>query len=111
MSIPKPDLREYMRLEGEKIPESMQIMLIDYGFGDNIPSNVVDFSPKGIRVLVEGSQCKVLPHEIIIMTPEKENFSLVGEVIHIIPGGEDKYYLGILFLATRSLETYQSRLE
>ena len=109
MSLPKPDLREYIRLEGNQIPESMQTMLIDYGFGDNIPSQVVDFSPKGIRLLVKGAECKVIPHEIIIVTPEKEDFSLVGEVIHIIPSGDDMYYLGILFLKTRSLATYQEK--
>ena len=111
MEMPKPNLRQYDRIEGDKIPATMKTMLIDYGYNDNLKSKVIDFSPKGIRLLVDENDCKVLPREILILKPSKEKFSLVGKVIHIIPSGMGKYYLGILFLPTRSHETYRQKIE
>jgi hypothetical protein len=107
MTMKKPDLREYERLEGDKIPEKLKDFSIDSGLGDKHPASVTDFSPKGIRLLVKDPGFQVSHREVLLLTPAGEPLTLAGEVIHNFPDGSGGHYLGILFLSTKSRQRYR----
>ena len=110
MPLKKPDLREYERQEGDKIPDALREFTIDSGLGDRQTASVADFSPKGIRLRISGNAVPASAHEVVLLSPAGEPMILAGEVIHVFPDGAGNYYLGILFLPTRSLLKYRQMI-
>jgi hypothetical protein len=107
MDLKKPNLREYERLEGEKISDSLKKFSIDSGLGEKIAASVVDFSPKGIRLHVKEKKTNMHSREVILLYPARESMTLAGEIIHIFLDGKGGEYLGILLLPTKSRERYR----
>jgi hypothetical protein len=111
MTLKKPDLREYERQEGEKVPGNLKDFSIDFGWGEQKAATISNFSPQGIRLHVQGEKIEVSPREVILLHPAGEPITLAGDIIHIIPDGTGGYYLGILLLGTKSLARYRQLIQ
>jgi hypothetical protein len=108
MKIAKQDLREYERIDGSHLPAGFRHFLVDLGKGEKIDGEVVNYSPKGIRLLVSYPETAFNEDDVVILYPPGKQFNLVGEIVYKFAENNTHVYIGILFLDTDSLRDYRS---
>ena len=100
------DLREYERMDGAKVPESIQSFLVEQGTGSKIKATTTDFTIKGVRLLIPSSPREYQAGDGLIIYSSDERYKLVGEIVYVIPLADDTVHAGIRFLKTKSLDEY-----
>jgi hypothetical protein len=98
------EMREFDRLSGASIPDSIKTFLVDQGKGEVLKAETTDFSIKGIRLLIPVAYTNFHTGDGIILFPGDEKFRLIGEVVHSVKIDEKTCYTGIKFLNSKSLD-------